>query len=235
MITNSIQFTIFLNNLDVFDKQIRRSIEDDLQDFNFTFFSKPIQPPQALKINYGDFPFIIGQTSNGHSQIFVTSQNLQLFVNFDENYFNEREKCFEYAFKKIDMINQVLKQLKANYQYSGLVIQYLFDNFNNPVDVLNRDSVSLCGKREFHNFLKKFSIIDSDIYYINFEMVTLYKLELNKQIIGVTVDINDRYGSERPDNSCNYNNVLRMKNLHESISEPVLQRLVEQGELKLNV
>lgn len=230
MITNSIQFTTVVKELNLNNKEVRRGIEDALEDFTFSY-EQPIQlPPEIPQFS----PLMIGQTKFGHSRLQISNRIFQLVTTFDKEYDNNREKCFDYSYQKIESIVDAVNKQKLEMIYCGLIVQYVFENLDDVISLLNRNSVKLMGDYPFFNFAKKFSVVYGDRYYVNFELASLIPRDEGKNFIGITIDINNRYGVEinkSPHKNCDIDAIKRL--LHFT-SEEVLKNLLSKGELNLN-
>lgn len=230
-----VQFTAVIDNFDVQNKANRRNLEDSLGDFNFTYFGLPVQSsPLPFHFGLSGFPLMTGQSNDNCTQITVFEKNVQVSVVYDKNIFSSRQEYFAYIRDKISIIVKFLEKLSVTYVYSGFTARYLFENFDNAIELLNRNSVRIVSKQPFSNFLKKFSVIYDDKYYVNFEFMTYRDQTNNNRNVSITVDINDRYASEIECTYVDFKNIDVVQSLCEKISEETLQNLLVSGELNLD-
>ena len=228
MIIDNIQFAAFCKNLKIDDKVIRRQIEDSLGDFSFSFFN--------FSPKFDIASTMMGQTEHGHSRLQISDKTVQLFITFDEVFRNDSERCFEYAYKKIEDVAQMINNIEGNF-HSGVVIQYLFDEnkySDDAINLINRNSVNISGNQQFFNFSKSFSVIYKDKFYLNFKLSCINLKDDNKKIAGVSVDVNNRYASEIKNQFVGYDDIAIMKNIHQYITNSVLDKLLMKGELDLD-
>lgn len=230
VITDNLQFAAVYPNLRIDDKDIRRTIEDSLNEFSFSFISFPT--------NIFTSPMMHGQTEHGHSSLQIVNKNVRLFITFDEKFCTDREKCFSYAYSKIDSITKALNQIDTSL-HSGIVIQYLLknvtDNDDKVIDLINHGSISITDGSHFFNFSKEFSIVYNNSHYLNFRLSSMrLKDDSTQQIVGINVDINNRYTAEIIKRPIGDDAILKIQNLHHQISEDILLKLLKEGELDLN-
>ena len=228
MIIDNIQFTAVVNGLRIDDKDVRRKIEDELLDFTFSIYNPPRIPAGMPQIPYS----MTGQTKAGHSRLQILEQNFQLFTSFDENFNNDRQKCFDYAYGKIDAIVKLIKGLSVKNLYFGIALQYIIENEPKAIDLINQGSVKILNNSEsFFNFSKNFSVVYKDRYYINFGLSTLTHRNASDKLIGITVDINNRYGIEIKNELEKDEDISVIKKMQSDISEDFLYKLLRKGEL----
>ena len=228
VIIDNIQFTAVVNGLRIDDKDVRRKIEDELLDFTFSIYNPPRLPAGMPQIPYS----MTGQTKAGHSRLQILEQNFQLFTSFDENFNNDRQKCFDYAYGKIDAIVKLIKGLSVKNLYFGIALQYIIENEPKAIDLINQGSVKILNNSEsFFNFSKNFSVVYKDRYYINFGLSTLSHRNSSDKLIGITVDINNRYGIEIKNELEKDEDIAVIKKMQSDISEDFLYKLLRKGEL----
>ena len=230
MIVDNIQVAFFCSELKIDNKEIRRQIEDSLNEFSFSFFNFP--PVEGTIIA----PSMIGQTPHGHSRLQIEDKVVRLFVAFDEVFRHDRNKCFDYAFNKIDVISHMICEINKQFS-TGIVVQYLFDDEKytaNAISLINRDSVVSKNKQIFFNFSKNFSIIYQDRYYLNFKLSSMHIKGNNDCLVGIGIDINNRYGKETKGEDVGYEDVLSIMEIHKQITDITLDKLLILGELDLN-
>ncbi len=220
-----IQYTVvFSNLLGLEDKFVRRGIEDKLGDFNFSY----IAMPPGIDTNV---PQMLGQTHNGHTKLQISNQYLQMKIDFDENYRDSRENCFEYAFEKIEKIEKLMRGVTA-VKFSGVLVSYILQSVETPIESVNRNSVKIPSECNIFGFSKRFSYIYNDKYFVNFDISASAYPKENQQI-NITVDINNRYGSDVKNQPSETTDIQTIKSLHDSITQEALDNLIREGELKV--
>lgn len=230
MIVNNIQFTVSVKQLNIDDKNLRREIEDCLQDFKLSYIASPPIPPEIGKIP----SLMFGQTGGGHSHIRISEQTINLFVTFDEKFNSEIDKCFGYAYDKIDSISKLVDKVEDNDSLLGVVVQYIFDNEPDAISLINQDSIKSLGVQSFVNFSKKFSLIFGERCYLNFDLSSLKFREDDENKVSIVVDINNRYGIEYKNELDNQSDIDAIKNLHKAMTKKFFDTLLRKGELNLN-
>lgn len=218
-----IQYTAsFSDPLRLDDKTVRRNIEDGLDDFVCSY----IALPPGIGTNFPQMP---GQTKDGLAQLQVSTEFLQMKAEFNVDHWDKREACFRYAFEKIEKTEQLLRNL-TTIKFSGVLVSYIQELKQDPIETINRDSVKLPSGYDFYGFSKTFSYVHAEKYFVNFNM-SASAYPMGGQKVNVTVDINNRYGSDIKKTASEENDIRTIKSLHESITEDVLEMLIQKGEL----
>ena len=227
MIVSNIKFTLFVSNLNLSKIENRRMVEDILaqKGDNYSFNILAIPEPAPLEI-----PRMIGQTQNGHSQLQIANNSIILTINFDEKYNTDIEKCFKYSFNKINNIIEVVKILSTNVNFTGIVIQYIDTDKQNPMEFLQQHFVPVKCKQPLCTVSNTFAVISKNRYYIN---ISHSNISIpNKPIsLGIVIDINNRYyfnsnGSIEIDDIIK--DIERIKRIHIDIAKNKLKNLFNQ-------
>ncbi len=219
-----IRYTIsFADLLKLNDIKVRRELEDGLSEFPLSYIALP------LNVMGMGVPQMMGQTGEGHTQIQISNQFLQMRAIFDERYHNDREKCFQYAFSKIEAMEHLFRSM-IPIRFSGVLVQNVRLVGTEPVEAINRGSVKL--RERFFGFGKKFSYVQDERFFVNFDLSTSEGNALEKSVM-VIVDINNRYASEIRKESAEEADIQKIRSIHESITDDVLDRLIQDGEMSV--
>ncbi len=226
---HAIQCSISLKNFDLDNMNMRRAIEDRLKGFFFNIFNVPKGGPQEM-------PRMIGQTEHGHSILQLSNRFALLMIRFDNDYPKNLEMAFSYARDKLSILLHVLKSLNTKVVSTGIIAQYVFDDIDNPVEKLRENTVRLdFGNATVSNIAVRFAIVHKDYYFLNFELSNIVTNENGKSNIGVTVDINDKYGTERVGKEASLDEAYNIEELHEKLStEKTILTLLNEGRLDLH-
>lgn len=222
MLVSNIKFTISIPNLNLSNKDNRRTVEDKLNEYSFNILAIP--EPAPLEI-----PRMIGQTQNGHSQIQISNNNIILNINFDNNFNSDIEKCFEYSFCKINNIINTIAELTDEVNYSGIVIQYIDEDIENTMEFLQKHFAPIECKQPLCTVSNTFAVISKKKYYIN---ISHSNINIPNQILlGIVIDINNRYYFNTNGPS-KINNIITdieyIKKIHLDIAKNKLKNLFNQ-------
>lgn len=224
----SLQYSISVRDFDVDNIDIRRSIEDSLIDFRFSYWATP---PEAPK----DVVRMAGQTEHGHSLLQLSSSLAYLIINFDSSYNKDMGKCISYARNKLMNLTDALGTLKLNVAYNGVIAQYVYEEIDNPISRLSQKLIHLnTGESPLQGLTTRFTIIHRDMYYINVELAALTLSAQEKRALGVRLDINDRYGIEKKGLTGNVNDIFKLTTIQEQIDQAKIIRLLDEGRFELN-
>lgn len=228
-------------------REVRKSIfsiEDYLSSKGYV---KPFNLVPLPSEAPSEIPRITSTTLHGHANIAITNQNIQIQTNFDKNFNQDVDKCFDYVKNKSDNAYSVLQDV-LNYQtcYCGLVTQLIFDT-DKPVNVFKNNFIKVSSESELFDCVCRLTFIKDHKYYINIEVQNirqydgrtgqldrLVDLEYKGEKLSVTIDINDRYaynfdGKYTTDMEAN-NEIFRIS---KDLIENRLYDLIEKGELEL--
>lgn len=224
----SLQYSISLRDFDVDNIHVRRSLEDALSDFRFSYW---VTPPEAPK----DVVRMAGQTEHGHALLQFSSRLAYLITNFDSNYSNNFEKCMSYTRNKLVRLTDTLGKMKLDVVYNGVVAQYVYENVDDPISSLRKKLIHLdTGKSKLQSLSNRFTVIYRDLYYVNVELTDLLLNNQERRALGVRIDINDRYGVENKGLASNVNDIFKLTAIQEQVSQDTISRLLEEGKFELN-
>ena len=229
---SSIQYAMTISGINMDDKNIRRSIEDTLEDFQFTSIAATMGMPL-------EYPRMVGQTKGGHSYLQLSNSEIRLIINFDQNYYDDHDACFQYAYSKIDRVEHTMQQLGMDVAYIGLVAQYVDTEKTDPLYELSKNLMRLKSTPQLFNASAKFAVIEQNKYYVNIELSVLHmKKEAGQspqKALGISVDINNKYEKDFNGSIATNNGDLKeIERLHRLIGYAKINRLLNTGEFDLN-
>ena len=223
----SMLYNISLQDFDVDKKETKRIVEDYLKDFKFSYWVVPSTVP-------ADVVRMAGQTEHGHSFLQLSNKSIQLTINFDDKYNNDMRQCMAYAHDKLNDLTAMLKTLKATISFCGVVIQYVYDDIDDPISRLKEKFLSIdTGKSRLHNLELRFAIVYQDRYYINVDLSVLSNIEKERKALGVKIDINNKYMVEKGKNVPEADDVFKLIAIQESICRDNITKLLDEGRFEL--
>ena len=224
----SMLYSISLQDFDIDKKKTKRAIEDSLKDFSFSYWSVPSTVP-------ADVVRMAGQTKHGHSFLQISPKNIQLTINFDENYNKDMSMCISYANAKLKDLTTTLNSLGAISSSCGVVTQYVYDDIDDPVSRLKNKIFSIdTGASRLHNLEVRFAVVYKDMYYVNVDLSVLSNIEQKKQALGVKIDINNKYMLEQENENSNVNDIFKLVAIQERIGQANVLKLLDEGRFELN-
>lgn len=224
----SLQFSISLRDFDVENVKTRRSLEDSLSDFKFSYWTVPPEVPK-------DVVRMAGQTSHGHSLLQFSNNLTYLITNFDNNYNHESDKCMSYARDKLIKLTDALGKVNSNVVSNGVIAQYVYDEIDTPLSYLRKKIICLdTGSSPLHSLSTRFAIIHKDKYYINVELSSLSHVNSQNCALGVKLDINDKYGIEKKGMTVSMNDIFKLVAIQEQLNQEMIIRLLDEGRFELN-
>lgn len=200
---DNIGFNLFipkLNNI----RNLYIEIENGLKEYFFAPFTiLPIPEDVAEEV-----PRLVAKSKNGHSELLVSLINVQLTVEFDDNFNKNTEKCFEYILERINKITEVFgKYSNETFLFSGITARIILDDIDDPIDFLNNNCIKVKGNERMYNASTKFAYLIEDKYFVNFNIYNLRTFEgiVNEGAIkpnvnelsnklAIEIDINDKFG-----------------------------------------
>ena len=247
IITNS-TFTLFFSE----NKQMRENffkIEKHFDGYQrpFTLVPLPLDAPMEI-------PRIISTTENGHSQLTIRGNSVQLTTRYDNEYSDSISKCLEYKKNRVQQIVDAMPLIdgmpKENqkFYYSGLSIDMIYnenDGINSPVNYLNevhiKDNISL----PIEEMQCRLALVIENQFYLNIilqnkkfyngiadERGSLAGLKNSNDALLVSIDINDRYSFN---NVANYNSsserIIHLAAIMERFVNDYLPTYIKTGEV----
>lgn len=210
-----------------------------LDDYFCPAIATPIPDNEFLEV-----PRLIIKSIHGHSELNVSP--LALTFNVFKIDYNWNE-CIKYITERLDIIKKFLDKLNVDnkIEYIGLIVNLSRECKDDACKVL---SSSLLGKSQKNLFDLniRYTFVENDREYVNIQVqnVRAFKKNigmdtssdlldsyLNQNVIGVTIDINDRYAFN---NDKNYKSSISVTN--ELINKMTIiinnkvDTLIEKGE-----
>ena len=184
-------------------------------------------PPELLRIQ--------AISSNGHASLEVSLMQIRLNIRFDENYWNDFPKCYQYMKQRIIVLDSLAKKLtNGKIFFNGIVTHFIDDDIENPTShILNHLYRPGVNQNKVFDVLSKLTYVKDDLYYIN-AMVNNERKDARHASLGIQLDINSRYFSNyNTDNK--YANDSIIRGTIELYNEVVTDHLeeIEKGELSL--
>lgn len=219
------------------------NLEDELEGIFVKPFALLPIPDEAPE----EIPRIQATSKYGHSNLSVSLNTAQITVNFDENYAKNKDKCLEYITNRIYKIfNAIKTKVSDKCLFSGLTLNILFDDLKdeNPIDIITNNLYKAKSDLKPYDINNKVTYVISEKYYINItcfnvrtysgisnmEVNSLVNMKENSHILGVTLDINDRY-------AFNYKNgyettaseIENIINISDSVLTEKINKYIKEG------
>ncbi len=248
MLIQSSTFTLYFAP----NSEIRESLfklEKHFQDFQKPFTLIPLPQDAPLEI-----PRIIANTQNGHSQLTIRGNSMQLTTQYDSNFNSDVNKCVGYVWEKCKSIVDsllIINEGKTNgleFYYSGLSMTMTIDDpeiAKDSADFLFKKYLKCTTDLPKDEAQLHFALVFEDKYYIN------VMAKSNRQLIGVpdergsiaglrparenlqiVVDINDRYAFNHERNYCS--SIEKVQAIAELTNDFILNNIanfIETGEI----
>lgn len=205
---DNIGFNLFipkLNNI----RQLYMEIENGLKEYFFAPFTiLPIPEDVAEEV-----PRIVAKSKNGHSELVVSLINVQLTIQFDDNFNKDIEMCFDYILQRINKVIEVFgKYSNDTFLFSGITARIILDDIDDPIEFLNNNCLKVKSSEKMYNASTKFAFLIEDKYFVNFNIYNLRTFEgiVNEGAIkpnvnelsnklAIEMDINDKFGYNHND------------------------------------
>lgn len=235
------------SSLNVFFPQIqdiRRQLftfEDAFDSFQKPFTLTPL-PDNAPP----EIPRICAVSKNQHSQLNITTQNIQISTIYEDNYAYDLEKCFAYISNKISQIEKgVENTIVNNVLFSGLTVKVVYREGDDPVHSLAERFARVNSNMELMDLSSRLTYTLDNRYYINVTVENARKysgiqnglsiagLKQESESIIVTADINDRYAFNKDENyRSSIGELETIKSITKNILINNVAALIDKGEFK---
>lgn len=161
-----------------------------------------------------EIPRILASSKNGHSQLMISGNNVQVTTNFDSRFWYDIDACFKYM---ENMRNKILESLAhlgleqqghPSFYYSGLTMNVEYsqeDGILDPVEFIANKFLKSSIPATKRDLAFRTTITIEDTYFVNIEVSnnrilegmpvlpgSLYGTKEVSHTLAVTVDINDR-------------------------------------------
>lgn len=168
-------------------QEIFRLLKPYISEDDFTEI--PITEPINL---LPDIPRYIATSKNKHSTFIITAKSIQLKINFDESFNNNREKCNEYITNRIDRINELALKISRNgVIFNGFVNMFEDDILFDAQDYIKKTYFN-SNIANVYDLSTKFTFVKEGMYYVNFDVRNIRR-NSDKSILGIQLDVNSKY------------------------------------------
>lgn len=195
-----------------------------------------------------DIPRIIIKTLNEHAQLNISPIAATFVVRYNAGFETQWERCAQYLKDRMAKVFEFLNLLTDNkYEYVGLVSDILYDDVQTDgAKTIVNNLLKTQNINDIYDINIKYTFVENDNIYVNIMLQNARLFDhdfnpdkagafmLSKQTaesIGITVDINDRFGFN---SKVNYkSNSAMLDRLLDSMSNVIdnkLSALVEKGE-----
>lgn len=226
-------------------------LENHFIDFQkpFTLVSLPPDAPIEL-------PRIVAISKNGHSQLTICGSNAQLTTSFDDAYNHDIEKCITYVHQKCKSIVEALSIINegmliddaAKFYYSGLSMSISMDESDgiiNPTKYITEKFFKCKMNLPEDEVQFRFALVVDETYYVNImiqnnrifaggadERGSFANMKIEKEMLQVVLDINDRYAfNHQKDYISNNNAVNGIEELAKKFIDKYVVDFVKKGDL----
>lgn len=199
-----------------------------------------------------DIPRLVFKSKNQFSELSISQTSISMRTHFSDDFMRDWELCGGYLEKKCSKVVELADKLTSgSYNYVGLVVNILFDSFENETNcdgtcILSNNLSKLESSKDVFDINMRYTFTENNKYFVNFDLrnVRLYKEigdpnmsgafkkdneELNA--VGVVIDINDRYKFNNEENyNSNASSFTEALELLKGIIDDKLSLLVEKGE-----
>lgn len=189
-------------------KNIRREVFN-LEDKLGGLFIKPFSLIPIPDDAPAEIPRIHATSNCGHSQLSMALNATQFTIQYDDEFRNDSNKCFDYIRERVYKIFDAISSSTNNeYLFSGLTVNVLIDDLiDDPIDIMMKNFYKVQSNEKPFDINNKSTYVLNQKYYVNIEVNNMRQYEnisaLNinpfadtkqvSHVIGVTLDINDRY------------------------------------------
>ena len=202
------------------------------------FFDKKaysvISWPDSVPIS-SDLPRIIAVSSNGHSSLEVNLRQICLTIKFDDQYWDDFDKCYQYIKKRISILDEIVMEIaNGKIFFNGIVTQFVDEQIAEPTAyILQHMYREHVLKKHIFDVMSKLTYVKDEVYYIN-ATVNNARKNLHQECLGIQLDINSRYWANYGKES-KYANHSIIQGTMKLYHEVVMQHLAEikKGELAI--
>lgn len=221
---------------------------DNRSSFEKSFFpaiTTPVPEGELLEI-----PRIILKSKQGHSEIQISQISLSFnVVKFDNGYEENWQLCKKYIDEKIEIIKEFLFKLLENkaYDFTGLIVSVSEEKDKDASSLLSNNLLK--NKNDnLHDVNVRYTFVKNKKFYVNFSVqnVRIFNSsaninvagglsddKLDKNIIGIMVDVNDRYAFNNNENyKSNIDVVNELIDIMSDIINNEINNIIDRGEYK---
>lgn len=240
-----ITFNLFYPKL----SDIRRKfleLEEELCDYFVSPFNLLPIPDDAPP----EIPRITAKSKHGHSQLSISLINVQINIDFDENFNRDFDECFKYMNKRIRKVIDIFsKYSDGMFIFSGITTKIMFDElYDDPIKLITDKFVKLQSNVEPYRITNKFTYLLEDKYFVNIDISNLrvyegiikkdknIKPEIIKKRhwISVVLDVNDKYAYNHVKQYyTNQSSINRIIEITKDLLYNKINKVIEGGVLEL--
>ena len=177
----------------------------------------------------------------------ITAQSLIFHANASADYAFNVEKCYDYMDSTIALLyNAMVEHICPKFYYSGVIVHLEFDDIKNPSTYIQKKLVNEGLKQNFFDLNLRFTQIYKNTFYVNLEVLNkrrysgnispkqeitpLYKMKDDGEVLGVTIDVNDRYGFNfTPEYISSYDQIQTINSTIKELLDGELQKFWKEG------
>ncbi len=177
----------------------------------------------------------------------ITAQSLIFHANASSECVADLEKCYEYMDSTIALLyNSMVEHICPKFYYSGVIVQLEFDDIKNPSAYIQETLLNKRPNQVFFDLNLRFTQIYKETFYINLEVLNkrkysgnispmqeitpLHKMKDDGEVLGVNIDVNDRYGFNfTPEYSSSYDKIQTIISTIKELLDGKLQKFWEEG------
>ncbi|GAA0864566.1 hypothetical protein [Paraclostridium tenue] len=241
---DNIGFNLYMPKVD----NIRRfayDIEQELKEYFITPFNIIPIPDDAPE----EIPRIIAKSQNGHSELSISSININLNIEFDDIYNRDIDRCFDYIKERISKLIDVFsKYSDGKFLFSGIISRVIIDDIEDPIGFLSNNFLNVKSNNKLYNMSEKMAYLLDDTYYLNFNIYNIRTFEgvisENKvkpdvkeisHYMSIDIDMNDKYGyNHNEDHICTKDTIDHIiKSIKYNINQNI-NNIIEKKELILS-
>lgn len=195
-----------------------------------------------------EIPRILIKTLNEHAQLNISPIATTFEIFYNDGFERDWKACASYIFKRMEKIFEFLNMLtNNNYEYIGLVTRIIFDDIKNDGSKQLADVLLKTDKiKKIHDINIQYTFVENNDIFVNImlENARVFNDNVNgniagelcndnqqAELIGIVIDVNDRYGFN---NNANYKSDSgKLKDLVDCMTNIIknkIYNLVKKGE-----
>ena len=177
----------------------------------------------------------------------ITGQSLIFHANASSECVADLEKCYEYMDSTIALLyNSMVEHICPKFYYSVVIVQLEFDDIKKPSAYIQETLLNKRPNQVFFDLNLRFTQIYKETFYINLEVLNkrkysgnispmqeitpLHKMKDDGEVLGVNIDVNDRYGFNfTPEYSSSYDKIQTIISTIKELLDGKLQKFWEEG------
>lgn len=195
-----------------------------------------------------EIPRIILKSIHEHSQLNITPVNATLQIIYNDGYEKNWSDCAVYIMKKMEIVFKFLNIVTNDeYEYIGMVTNIVFDEIDqNGAQFLAQNLLRNNISSRIYDLSLKYTFREYDDMFVNVELqnARMYRQGVNPEVagglnvmyqdretVGVTIDINDRFGFNMNKNyKTNKEKLNKILDIYTTVINEKLNPLIYKGE-----